>query len=56
MKEDRIMEVLVVFRRHKMSLILSWSWNIWGSYYLAPDVQKLDSAIHQINLYPVDKY
>ena len=23
---------------------------------LAPDVQKLDSAIHRINHYPVDKY
>ena len=23
---------------------------------LAPVVQKLDSAIHQINYYPVDKY
>ena len=29
---------------------------IWTNDHLAPVVEKLDSAIHQINHYPVDKY
>ena len=38
-----------------------WNWESWKALHvesgiLAPVVQKLDSAIHRINCYPVDKY
>ena len=44
-----------------ISVCVSWFWylaNIQASYpiSLAPVVQKLDSAIHWMNHYPVDKY
>ena len=35
--------------------IMHWGVYDWGTYiYLAPVVQKVDSAIHRINHYPVD--
>ena len=46
---------MAMCRFSKMSAKENWNANSLGNNVLAPVVQKLDSAIHRINHYPVDK-